>query len=411
MNYLLRKSMVLALLALGCAVVVPVEAAEPAHTQTQINRPRLLADFMAMTQIRSQTKNERQLADILKARLVKLGGEVSEDEAYKAFGGNTGNLFAYFKGTVAGAPVMLLNAHMDTVEPSDGIVPQIVDGIIRPTGKTILSADDKSGVTAILEALTTLQEKQIPHADILVVFTVAEESGMLGSKNINQQWLHRADFGISMDGSSETGGIFYNAPGANILKITVQGKAAHAGQAPEKGINAITLVSKAVADLKQGRLDEETTANVGTIQCGVSTNVVPERCELQAEARSRNKNKLDAQTQYMLERFVTVAAANGGKAEVTITPVIQSYLLPMDSLPVVVTSKAVARLGGSPQYKKSGGGTDANFFNAYGVPTAMIAVGGGANHTTNEYIAVDELYKAGDLVLTLIQEAAQLKKP
>ena len=130
-----------------------------------------------------------------------------------------------------------------------------------------------------------------------------------------------------------------------------------------------------------------------------------------AEARSRSKEKLDTQTQYMVDSFINAAEANGGKAHVTVNPVMTSYLLPMDSLPVVAMSKAISRLGATPQYKKSGGGTDANFFNAYGVPTAMIAVGGGANHTTNEYISVRELYKAGDLVLALIQEAALLKKP
>ena len=232
MKNLICTSMISALFAAGVLTIAPVQAADPATSQ--INENRMLSDFLDIVKIRSQTKNERKIADFLKARLVQLGGEVSEDEAYKAFGGNTGNIFAYFKGNISGAPVMLLNAHIDTVEPSEDVVPHIVDGVIRPTGKTILGADDKSGVISILEALTTIKEKKISHADVLVVFTVAEESGMLGAKNINQSMLHKADFGISMDGSSETGGIFFNAPGANIMKIAVEGKAAHAGQGSRK---------------------------------------------------------------------------------------------------------------------------------------------------------------------------------
>lgn len=407
MKNLTIRLLVAAMLLAGSMASPALFAAE---AKAQINEQRMLNDFLEYTKVRSQSTKERAFADVLKARLTKLGAEVSEDEAHKAFDGNTGNIFAYFKGSIQGAPVMMLNAHIDTVEPSEGVEPKIVDGVIRASGKTILGADDKSGVVAILEALTTLKEKSIPHADILVILTVAEERGMWGAKNINQAMLKKADFGISMDGSSETGGIFYNAPGANIMKITVEGRAAHAGQAPEKGLNAIMLASKAIADLKQGRLDEETTANVGTIQCGVATNVVPAKCELMAEARSRSKEKLERQTAYMKDAFIKAATDNGGKADVTVTPVMSAYLLEKDSLPVVAMSKAVARIGGTPQYKQSGGGTDANFFNAYGVPTAMVAVGGGANHTPEEYISVAELHKAGNLVLTLIQEAAQLKK-
>lgn len=410
MQGFVRQSTVAALVAVGIFAGGLAQAADTASAPSRINAQRQLDDFFGMVKLRSQTKNERAFADTLKARLAALGAEVSEDEAYKAFGGNTGNIFAFFKGSVKGAPVMLLNAHIDTVEPSEGIEPKVVDGVIRPAGKTILGGDDKAGVSAVMEALTVMQEKKIPHADLLVVLTVGEESGMLGSKNIDQKMIRKADFGISLDGSSATGEIVLNAPGANIFKIEIEGKAAHAGRAPEKGINAITLASKAIATLRQGRLDEESTANVGTIQCGVSTNVVPERCSLTAEARSLKVDKLEAQTNYMTDTFVQVAQAGGGKATVTVVPVIRAYKLETNALPVVVMSNTIKRMGGVPRYIAPGGGTDANFFNEYGIPTAMVAVGGGANHTTDEYISVAELHKAADMALTLIEEAAKLRK-
>ena len=407
---MMKKCFAFLMMAVMVTLGMPTLAAAQQIGESQINEERMLAEYLDMLRTRSQGKNERAFADSLKERLSELGGEVSEDEAYKAFGGNAGNVFAYFKGNIEGAPVMMLNAHIDTVEPSEGVEPQIVDGVIKPSGKTILGADDKTGVACIIEALRTIEEKDIPHADILVVLTVAEDAGLLGSKNINQELLQQADFGFSLDGSGKSGDIFYTAIGANQLKIVIEGKAAHAGNAPEKGVNAIAIAGKGLAKLVQGRIDEETTSNVGTIKGGVATNIIADRCEMMAEARSRSAVKLAQQTKYIGDTFVQTATENGGKATVTLLPVMEPFNLSMEATPIVLAGQTLTSMGMTPQYRKSGGGSDANFFNAYGVPTAVIAMGNGANHTSDEYMAIEDLYKSGNLVINLIKAAGELRK-
>lgn len=374
-----------------------------------INKERMLAEFFELVKIKCSTRQEREVADVLKARLAGLGLEVTEDDAGSKIGGNAGNVIAYKKGTVADAPVLMLSAHMDCVEPCAGVEPQLIDGIITSKGDTILGADDKAGVTGILEGLRTTIENNVPHGDIQVVFTIAEEGGLNGSKNIDQSLL-KADFGYALDSSGAPGEIVTMAPGQNAIQVVVHGKKAHAGVAPEEGNNAIVLAGKALAEIKQGRIDFETTANIGLISGGVATNIVPDQVELKCEARSRNMEKLEAQTKHMVETFEKVVAANGGKAEVNVRKAYGPYVLE-ESAPVVKMAVAsVERIGLKAICKGTGGGSDANFFNSYGVPTAVLGVGMSKVHTTDEFIKEIDLYHTGELVAALIAEAGKLKK-
>lgn len=374
-----------------------------------VNKERMLAEFYELVKITCSTRAEREVADLVKAKLTAAGLQVEEDDVGPKIGGNSGNVIGLLKGSVAAAPVLMLSAHLDSVEPCAGIKPQLKDGIITSDGDTILGSDDKSGVAAILEALRIVRENGIAHGDIQVVFTVAEEGGLNGSKNIDRQRL-KADFGYILDSGGAPGRIINAAPGQNSIKVIVRGKTAHAGVAPEEGINAIVVAGKALAELRQGRIDAETTANVGVIKGGRATNIVPDYVEIACEARSRNEEKLAAQTRHMVETFERVAAANGATAEVTVKRAYDPYVLAADMPVVAIARQAAENVGLDPVLEATGGGSDANFFNGYGVPSAVLGTGMAKVHTTDEFIKEVDLYKTAELVVALIKAAAQAKK-
>jgi len=374
-----------------------------------VNKARVLAEFLELVQIKSSSRQEREIADALTKKLLDIGLEVVEDTAGQKIGGNAGNLIGYLKGTVANAPVMLLSAHMDSVEPCAGIQPQLKDGIITSAGDTILGSDDKSGVVGILEALRVIKEANIPHGDIQVVFTVSEEIGLSGSRNIDRHLL-KADFGYVLDASGSPGNIIIKAPGQNCIEIGVHGKKAHAGLAPEEGINAIILAGKALAELKQGRIDEETTANVGIINGGQATNIVPDFVSVICEARSRDNAKLEAQTKLMCETFERVVTGNGGKVTINVTRAYDPYTLADDDPVVVLACEAANSVGLEPVLGSTGGGSDANFFNKYGVPVAVLGTGMSKVHTTEEFIKEEDLYKLAEWITAIIKTAGQTEK-
>lgn len=373
-----------------------------------INRKRLLDEFYELIQIKSSTRAERQVADVIKKKLTDLHMEVTEDKAGSLIGGNCGNILAFLPGTVIGAPSVLFSAHLDCVEPCGNIQPVLKDGIITSAGDTILGSDDKSGVVAILEALRVLKEQNIPHGNIQIVFTVAEEGGLAGSKNIAPALLH-ADFGYALDSGGSPGEIINMAPGHNKLEIMVYGKKAHAGVAPEEGLNAIVLASKAIAKINDGRIDPETTANIGTIQGGFATNIVPDKVVILAEARSRNKEKLTAQTDHMRQIFEETVKVAGGKAEVSISKEYDAYVLPETAPVVRLACKAAESIGIRPVIKATGGGSDANYFNSYGIPTAVLGTGMSKVHTTDEFIKEADLYASSELALAIIKTVVQAK--
>lgn len=374
-----------------------------------INRERVLNEFFELVQINCSTKGERQIADLLTQKLTDIGLQVQEDNVGEKIGGSSGNIIGYLKGNRPGAPVVMFGAHMDSVEPCSGIRPKLENGIITSAGDTVLGSDDKSGIVPILEALRCIKEQDLPHGDIQIVFTAAEEGGVNGSKNMNPALL-KADFGYALDSSGNPGDIIVMAPGQNKVTVTVHGKKAHAGIAPEEGLNAIVLAGKALAELEQGRIDEETTANVGVISGGSATNVVPDKVELRCETRSRNASKLEKLTQEFADTFTRVVAANGGKADVVVGKAYGPYVLNEDDLVVDVAKKAAVSIGCNPVTRGTGGGSDANFFNNYGVPCAVLATGMTKVHTTEEYIKEEDLYKTAEWVLAIVQQAANMKK-
>ena len=373
-----------------------------------IDKERVLQEFIELVAIPSSGRAERQIADALKRKLTEIGLAVEEDATGAKIGGNAGNLIARLPGTVAGAPCIMLSAHMDSVEPCSGIRPQRKDGVITSAGDTILGADCKSGIVPVLEALRVIQAEKMPHGEILVVFSVAEEGGLNGAKNIDPAKI-RADFGYALDGSGVPGVITTMAPGQNHLQLIVHGKTAHAGLEPEAGVNAIVLAGKALAEMPQGRIDFETTCNVGLIKGGVATNIVPDRVEITVEARSRNQDKLTSLTEEIGAAFSATVEKNGGPVECQVTKKYDPYVLAEDSLVIRSAVQAAKAAGLSPVLEGSGGGSDANFFNRYGVPNAVLGTGMSKVHTKEEFIREEHLFQTTEWVLQLIKQTAHLK--
>ena len=372
-----------------------------------IDKKRVLDTFFELVSIPCSTLDERAMGDLLTARLRSLGAtEIHEDGAGKALGGNCGNIVANFKGTVTGAPTVMLTAHMDCVEPCANIKPIRKDGVIRSDGTTILGADDKAGVAAILETLCLLKENSIPHGDLQIVFTVAEEGGVNGSRCMDQNLLH-ADFGYTLDTHGHAGTAAFKAPGKNQIEVRICGKAAHAGIDPDAGRSAITAAGRVLTAVPQGRIDEETTCNVGRIAGGTATNVVAEFCTLNFETRSRDKAKLDALTQRMVDGVNAALEGTGCTAEIDIKKDYDPYELPPDALPIHYLRRAAEKLGFPVVLEEEGGGSDANHFNAYGVPTTVLGVGMTDCHTKEESILEQDLYDAAELTLAIVREIAE----
>ncbi|WP_432646534.1 M20/M25/M40 family metallo-hydrolase [Mitsuokella sp.] len=376
-----------------------------------INEARVLKEFLELIHIRCSTHDEREIGDLLTKRLQELGGKVKEDHAGEKLGGNCGNLVADFPATAGReyVPTVMLTAHMDCVEPCADIHPVIENGIIRSDGTTILGSDDKAGVTAILETLRQLQEQKLPHGPLQVVFTISEENGVHGSQNLDSSLLH-ADMGFTLDTHGHPGVMSYKAPGKNQIHIHIAGKAAHAGVEPENGINAIQAAGVLLADAPQGRIDAETTCNIGRIAGGSATNVVADSCDIYYESRSRDKKKLDEITRRIVDHFKLGEELTCCKITAEVSPDYGPYEIPKDSPAIVIAACAAEKLHFPIELEESGGGSDANHFNTYGVPTVVLGVGMTNCHTKEEYIEEKDLYDAARWALAIVCEAAKETK-
>jgi tripeptide aminopeptidase len=356
-----------------------------------INQDRLVSTFLELVQIDSPSGQEEEIARHLTAALKSLGLTVVRDQ--------TGNVIGRLAGE---GPSILVSAHMDTVRPGQGVKPIVANGMITSDGTTILGGDDKSGVAAILEALRVLVEQDVPHSPLEVALTVSEETGLNGAKGLDLTTLCAKE-GIVLDSGGPIGVIVVSAPSQNRLRAIVHGKTAHAGFEPEKGINAIVVAAEAIAAMPLGRIDEETTANIGRIQGGMATNIVPDRIEMAGEARSHDESKLEAQVRAMTEVLKKAASQHGATVEIDVEHSYSAFKL-SDEDAIVRRAVAAARtLGLTPVLVPSGGGSDANIFNAGGIATINISTGMDKVHTTEERIAVDDLVKCAEFLLAILR--------
>lgn len=373
----------------------------------EVNKERMLAEFKEIVAIPCHTLQEKPVFDYLKAKLEAMGFAVEEDDAGKQLGGNCGNLWAFLPGNKPGATAVMLSAHMDGVEPCGGTTVVQKDGVLYSDGTTILGGDDKSGVEGILEGLRMLLASGEEHGDIQVLFTIAEEGGVNGSRCMDRTRL-RADVGYALDGEGAPGEIVVGAPGQYKYKISVHGKKAHGGLEPEKGINAIMIAAKALADVKRyGRIDEETTANIGIIGGGVATNVVPDLVVIEGDARSRNNEKLAAIRDEIVNTIVTSAQKYGAQAEAKVDHKYSSFLVDKDSKVVALAERSCAICGFASNVTLTGGGSDANFINEAGVPCVILGTGMSNVHTVEEYIKEEDLYNTALMVYGILLAAAE----
>ncbi|MDZ5471093.1 M20/M25/M40 family metallo-hydrolase (plasmid) [Bacillus sp. 31A1R] len=371
-----------------------------------INEERLLNEFLELVQIDSETKHEAEIAKVLKQKFTDLGVEVFEDDTTSVTGHGAGNLVCTLQGTKEGVDTIYFTSHMDTVVPGKGIKPSVKDGYVVTDGTTILGADDKAGLAVMLEVVRLLKEQNIPHGTIQFIITVGEESGLVGAKALDSS-LVTAKFGYALDSDGKVGNIVVAAPTQAKVKATILGKTAHAGVAPEKGVSAITIAAKAIAKMPLGRIDEETTANIGRFEGGTQTNIVCDHVEILAEARSLVAEKMEAQAQKMKDAFESVAKEMGGRAEVEVQVMYPGFKYGAGDHVVEVARKAAAKIGRSSELQKSGGGSDANVIAGFGIPTVNLAVGYEEIHTTNERMPIEELNKLAEMVIAIIEEVSQ----
>ncbi|MHB9035336.1 MAG: M20/M25/M40 family metallo-hydrolase [Armatimonadota bacterium] len=370
------------------------------------NKERVTQLFLDLLKINSPSKHEREVADFIKAKLQSLGFEVEEDDAGEKIGGDTGNIIAFKSGTAHGAKAIFLGGHIDTVEPTDKLNLVIDSDEVRSDGTTILGADDKAGIAAIIEGIESVLETGVPHGDIQIILNVAEEIGLTGSRAMDCSKI-KAGLGYIFDTQKPAAGITVSAPSHANLLVDIKGRAAHAGMAPEQGVSAIVAASNAISKMKLGRIDSETTANVGVIGGGKARNIVPDLVQIKAEARSRDEAKLEAQVSHMKSVFETEAAAIGASANVSVQREYASYRWSENDEVVKLAVAACGKIGIEPAFLDGGGGSDANNFNAAGIPCVVVGVGYDGAHSSSERISLEDLATAATFAQALLETAAQ----
>ena len=374
------------------------------HAASTEERERLLAEFIRFCEIESPSGRERGVADALLAELRGLGIEVEEDGSAAQTGSDSGNLHALIPGP-EGAPTVLLCAHMDTV-PLDGPVEVVSDnGLLTNRHEAILGADNKAAVVTILGAVRRLLRDGAPPAGIELLFTTGEEQALKGAKSVEPSEL-RADFGYVFDHASPIGEIVIASPTYYSVEARFRGQAAHAGIRPEAGHNAIAAAARAIAAMRIGRLDDETTANVGRIEGGTAANVVAERCYVELETRSLDADRAAAVVTEMVDALAEAASDSECDVETAVERLFQGYRLPRTAPPVEVAAAALREHEIEPVYITTGGGSDANVFIAGGLTVVNLANGTERNHQPDEAVTLESLETMLEVTVSLIRQAA-----
>ncbi len=377
-----------------------------------VNRQRIAEEFNRLASISSPAFSEGEISRYLVRRLQELGATVVMDDAGEKIGSQSGNLIATFAANGKDSEPLLVSVHMDTVGPAEGVQPVLKDGVFTSAGETILGADDKAGITEIIEALEVIREQGIPRGPIEVVAAVCEEVGLLGVKHLDRNKV-TSRRGVALD-TSGVDGVINTAPGANKMRFEVIGRESHAGIAPEQGISAIAVAAKGVAAMRLGRIDHETTANIGTFHGGEATNIVSRKVVLEGEARSHDEAKLTAQTDHMiacLEEAAREASCviDGERVEVTINrEIISDYprmAVAADAAIVKLAQQAAINLKRTLEVRDGGGGSDANILNSYGIETVILGTGMCKVHSVDESVSVADMARVAELLVEIIRLA------
>ena len=375
----------------------------------KINEKRLIQTFLELVQIDSESFHEKNIQEFLAARLKKLGCRVTVDKAGKKYDTNAqGNILAFLPGTVKSRPVVL-SAHMDTVMPGRSVKPVVKKDRISSDGSTILGADDKAGIAIILEVLQVLQEQKLPHPPVEALFTLTEENGMQGAKNLDYKKIKGRE-GLILD-NEEVSELLVQGPAVNTIEVWVKGLASHAGVCPEKGISALEVAAYALSMMKLGRIDKETVANFGIVQGGKATNIVMDELYLKGEARSLSNAKLAKQTAHMKACFEKAAKRFTKKIDGKVyKPEVK--FVPFQRYPAVNVSKthpmvkavlaAAKEQGVCMRAVASGGGCDANILSGFGFTLPNLGVGCRDCHTLKESLILKEFFQAFAITLSAV---------
>jgi tripeptide aminopeptidase len=369
-----------------------------------IQRDRLLNAFLRYAAINSPCRGESAIAKVIQPELEELGFSVQYDRAGDAIGGDCGNLIASRKGSITGAVPIAFSAHMDTVIPTENWGYICENDEIRSEGTTVLGADDKAGIAAILEAVRVVDEQAVPCGDLQILLSISEEPGLLGALNMDMSMV-TSEFIYVFDVGEPVGKIYLAAPRHAEITAIFTGRGSHAGMCPENGINAICAAGNAIGRMHLGRLDEETTANIGLIIGGSAVNAVPEKCEVRGEARSIDGAKLESQLAHMKACCDAAATEYGANVEVTIREWYGGYQLNPDSSVAKLAQNAVAYAGLPVITGITGGGSDANIFNNYGIPSLPLGIGYRNAHSVRESITVSDMVQTTAIAMGLIISA------
>src|SRR3989454_5593860 len=356
--------------------------------------------FTELAALPSPPGEERAVADVVIGYLHDLGLSVDEDDAGPKVGSNIGNVYCRLEATDGGNPIFLC-AHLDTVPPEGPIEPVIEDGVVRNAGGTILGADNNSAVAAMVEGTRRVLAENRPHGGIELLFTPKEEVGLLGAAAFDLERL-QARLGYVYDQAAPIGDVILGAPYSHSMEVRFHGRAAHSGMYPEDGRSAIAAAARAIADLRLGRIDEETTANVGTIHGGTAGDIVPEWCTFLAQARSHDERKLADVVQEMLDAISFAAGLEDCEVETEVHKNYRGYRFKRDDDVVRIAHAALERSGFTPSYGLSGGAADANVFNEHGLRCLNLANGMQEIQTPDGRIAGDDLEHMVWVTLALV---------
>ncbi len=365
-----------------------------------VNEARVIDLFKTLVKINAPARQERECVDYVKNLLAEMGLNPHEDDAGAAIGGNAGNVIATLPGNGHDGPHIFFSAHFDTVEPTAGLTIIEDDDIIKTDGTTILGADDKAGMVAAIEAVRMLQESGAKHGPVSLLFCVAEEVGLLGAANLKINDLG-LDYGYILDTGPPVGSFVNRTATHDRLEVVIRGRPAHSGKDPEKGISAIQVAAEAISRMRLGRIDPETTANLGMIEGGSAVNVVPAYVRIRGEARSTDEATLNAQIEHMKECFENATKKFGAQVEIEHSRHYSSYVVPEDHRCVQDALRASRACGFDPTLRTTLGGSDANMFNAAGVPCIVVATGMDKIHTHEEQVSRRSIVENSQLAYTL----------
>lgn len=360
--------------------------------------PRLIELFLQAAKINAVSGNERPVAEFIKSFLKGYGYNVREDDSASVSGSNTGNVIC----TVGTGGEFLVCSHMDTARPTEHVKPKILDDKIVSSGDTVLGVDNRAGISVLLYTLEKAAKEKIPLKDFTVVFTTSEETTMGGSKNLKVD--KKIKRGFIFDSGYRPGHFIYSACGAMGFKISVKGKASHSGIAPEKGINSILAAARAISKLPLGRIDNETTMNIGLLQGGSAVNVIPEMTEMEGEVRSFDLKKVEDYIELVRSTFTTEAQSSGASADINCFWDFMPFTIPENAEVYKETVDVIGRAGLNPVPMISLGGSDANCLNANGIQAINLGIGAQNPHSNEEFIYLEDLEKTAEIALQLIKK-------